>query len=193
MAENLLILHPREGDSMPADVDALKVLLSRLGLIGEAFDFKGQQHYKPGEKFLQLITFLGCSPVVSLGEPGMTGDEFCHIAFSERYPGLQFLYGSNAKPPRCPSCGHRDEQWRSALQNWRNAGERYQWQCQKCAISTSFQNLNWRQCAGFCRFFIQIWGVFEGEAVPAEQLLRELENSTSSPWNYFYLNRPETI
>ena len=187
MEENLLIIHPRDADRVPTDIAALKGVLTEIGFIGDSFEFNGQSHYKPGNQFLQLITFLGCSPVVSLGEPGATGKEFCHIHIGETSEGPTAYYGSNTKPPRCPSCGYREKEWHTTLDAWNAAKSNYLWQCPKCDKRYPLPVLKWRQSAGFCRFTIMIWGIFEGEAVPTEQLLEQLENESGFTWNYFYL------
>ena len=184
MANNLLVLYPDQLATV-ADEAALIARLRRIGFIADTFNFGNEQHYKPGDEFLFLITFLGCSPVVSLGEPGKTGDEFCHIAFmhSEK---ARFIGGDNVKPPRCPSCGHRDMQWPQAVSTWQEAPESCHWGCPACHHSLPLTELKWRQCAGFGHYFIKIWGIFEGEAVPSEKLMDELQQTTGVRWRYLY-------
>ncbi len=188
---NLLILHPKDPFAAP-DRDAIVTRLEGLGFIADRFDFEGRPHLRPGDEFLHLLTFLGCSPVVALGAPGVTGEEFAHVAIEESTPEPLFLAGENVKTPRCPSCGYRDEAWRTHLPTW-SAAPHHLWQCPECAAQHPFPDLRWRQCAGFGRLFIRIWGVFEGEAVPGEHLMTALEQLTGAPWKYFYLreaNRP---
>jgi hypothetical protein len=185
MPSNLLVLHPKDPNHT-VDPDLLRERLQRLGLAGETIVFEGEEHLRPGERFLELITFLGCSPVVSLGEPGLTGEEFCHLQVGAPSSAPRLLSGTNLKPPRCRHCRQRVEAWealhRSALKNPTVA-----WRCPACDKASPALALDWRRCAGAARQFLTIWGVFESEAVPGDELLGALEQTGGAPWDYFYL------
>lgn len=183
MQANLLILHPSDPDATVAK-SALADPLSSVGLISEPMDFQGERHYRPGDEFLQLMIFLGCSPVVSLGEPGKTGEEFCHIGFRETAPEPVFIAGANGKAPRCPACRQPDENWRDHFKSGKPVPP--SWTCGHCGHTVPAHALNWRQSAGIARTFVMIWGVFEGEAVPSEQLMKTLAGIGYGSWSYFY-------
>ncbi len=185
MTVNQLILHPAELDRQPANPVALRARLEALGLLGAPLAFEGREHYRPGERFLELVTFLGCSPVVALGEPGATGDEFAHLQLDGPYPEPQFIAGSNVKSPRCPGCGYRLETWQGEVAAWQ-ADPHHTWRCPMCGKVYAPPRLRWRQCAGFGRYFVRIWGVFEGEAVPSDELLATLADATGFDWQHFY-------
>jgi hypothetical protein len=187
--DNILYLTPADFNTAPAESRELVNALQQAALIGEGFEFDGEQHYRPGGEFISLITFLGCSPVISLGEPGKTGDEFCHIAFEGPLPSPRFIAGDNIKIPRCPHCGHRFEQWQPLLDDWSQHLEAQQWPCPECGKAIRAHELRWRKCAGFGRFFIKIWGIFESEAVPNPNLISLLEKQTGTPWLHFYVRR----
>lgn len=189
MADNQLILLPADVARTPPSKRDLLYQLERVGFIGPPLMFRGQQHYRPGENFLQLLTFLGCSPVVALGEPGVTGDEFCHIQLEGPYDEPRYVGGSNVKVPRCPGCGFRIENWPALIAQWQEMPEQA-WHCPLCGKTYRVPQLRWRQCAGFGHFFLHIWGVFEGEAVPSEDLLRALRESSGFDWQYFYWRQP---
>jgi DNA-directed RNA polymerase subunit RPC12/RpoP len=186
MSANLLILHPKDPDANPADSESLIAMLQSLGFIDAPLEFEGNTHYRPGEDFLQLMTFLGCSPVVALGEPGLTGEDFCHVAFEGPVAETQFFGGRNVKPPRCPACGHRYQQWSELISEWEAAKDTVQVSCPECGSVKPITALKWRQCAGFGRYFIKVWGIFEGEAVPSDRLLEALQRHTDTAWSYFY-------
>ncbi|MFO7592931.1 MAG: hypothetical protein R6X15_02655 [Pseudomonadota bacterium] len=188
MTENLLYLCPKDFNTVPEDRPALLEALEQAGFIAERFSFDGEEHFRPGEEFLTLITFLGCSPVISLGEPGKTGDEFCHIAFEGPHKNPYFVAGDNMKIPRCPGCGHRFESWREMIDKWQQSPETTL-VCPDCGRELNATELRWRKCAGFGRFFIKVWGIFESEAVPNPNLLSILEKSTGTPWQHFYVRR----
>lgn len=184
MTDNILYLHPRA----PLDtVEASKLVaaLQALGFISESFEFKGAVHYRPGEEFLHLLTFLGCSPVVALGEPGLTGEEFCHIEFTPVTEKPLFIAGDNIKVPRCRHCNQRIDDWARMIEEWKSTGSG-DWHCPLCDHTTPLHRLKWKQCAGFGRQFIKVWGIFEGEAVPGEELLSALRQVGGLEWDYFY-------
>lgn len=160
--------------------------LEEVGFIAESIDFQGEMHYRPGHEFLELMTFLGCSPVVSLGEPGLTGDDFCHIALLSEQAEPYFLHGKNIKPPRCPHCRQTENDWQSLIQKWTD-NKKHPFTCPHCGQQSDITELKWRQSAGFLRSGIAVWGIYEGEAVPAEQLLNILQQQSGCPWKYFYL------
>ncbi len=182
---NQLILHPRDIHASPAP-GVLLDALAEIAFIGTPFDYQGHTHYRPGEDFLELITFLGCSPVVSLGEPGLTGDDFCHISVLPELREATLLHGSNVKPPRCPHCRHPHADWREMLAAWQQQLTDYLHECPNCAQQTPPHRLKWRQSAGMLRSGIAVWGIYEGEAVPSERLLDTLKDCGDGPWGYFY-------
>ena len=186
MAENLLYLCPKDHTTVPADVPALIAALQQAGFIGEEITLQGEQHYRPGDEFLTLVTFLGCSPVIAMGEPGKTGDEFCHIAIEGPLPQSRFVGGDNLKTPRCPGCGHRFEAWQELVEKWQQQAE-HTFDCPECTRRLNVTELRWRKCAGFGRFFIKVWGIFESEAVPNPNLLSLLQQHTGGEWLHFYL------
>lgn len=182
MDSNILLLTP-SSNALP-DVDLLKRQLQQIGFIGEPFEFKGKEHYQPGDELMIHLTFLGCSPVVSLGEPGKTGEEFCHIEFYGPFDENEFISGTNVKPLRCPECGHRETAWQLIVDAWKLA--RTPWHCPGCENDISLEQLRWKKSAGFGRFFIKVWGIFESEAVPGDKLLATLKESTNCSWDHFY-------
>lgn len=185
---NQLILHPRDIFAAP-DPHSLHEALQTLGLLGEAFNFARKPHFRPGDHFLELVTFLGCSPVISLGEPSLTGEDFCHIALlpEQASPGL--LHGDNIKIPRCPHCRQPQEEWQQRYTAWEADKQGFEYPCPHCQQPLYLPQLKWRQSAGFLRSGIAIWGIYEGEAVPSEQLLGSLEQQGLGVWDYFYLQR----
>jgi hypothetical protein len=188
MADNQLILHPAKTADTPHNKRDLLYRLEQLGFIGTPLTFNGQQHYRPGARFLQLLTFLGCSPVVALGEPGVTGDEYCHIQLDGPSDQLRFVGGSNVKTPRCPGCGFHLENWPALIEAWQRSPAQ-PWRCPLCGKEYLLPQLRWRQCAGFGRLFLRIWGVFEGEAVPSEELLKVLHEVSGVEWQHFYFRQ----
>ncbi len=193
MTRSKLILAPVNPEAVPPDAESLIRNLGKLGFIGRPFPLAGRTHHLPGEHFLDLVTFLGCSPVISLvppvdtpGDPAAHADAFCHIGLW--YAGEQavFIGGRNTAPPRCPRCRERETSWQALITAWTSRPSRYRWHCPACSQDVHPFQLDWRQSAGFGRFFVEIWGIHPAEAVPGDLLLDTLERSTGEPWSYFY-------
>lgn len=185
MSSNQLILLPRDPARIPSSMDALLATLQKNGFIGAALTDKGTNCHRPGENFLEQIIFLGCSPVVALGEPGCTSDEFCYLELDGPHPEPRFLAGKNCKPPRCPACRHTFGEVGDWLRQWQEQlvpdGS-----CPACGKPLLPQELDWRQSAGFGRFFLRVHGIFEGEAVASDGLLATLQQATGLEWRSFY-------
>ena len=187
-----LVLAPVDPKFVPPDVDELRSALDTLGFLGAPFTLAGRTHYQPGERFLDLVTFLGCSPVISLvppdtsADPADHADTFCHIGFQHAGEQPLFVSGHNTTPPRCPKCRQREEAWQALIADWTSSPEAYRWSCPACGHSAQAFELDWRQSAGFGRFLVEVWGIHPAEAVPADGLLDTLMRSSGEPWSYFY-------
>jgi hypothetical protein len=183
--EHLLVLHPRDPAYAPANMENLASMLGDIGFIGEALDALAG-HYAAGQDFLRLITFLGCSPVVNLGR-AERGPE-CRVRLPTPLAAPRFLYGANTKPPRCPAC-------RGALGTDTALGSVWERDsgttrvCPRCGAQTPVHLLDWRRTAAFVKTSIEITGIHESEAVPAEALLAALKSASGVDWDYCYLRR----
>jgi hypothetical protein len=181
-----LILHVRDPDYVPSSVTYIKRVLQEVGLIGKPWGEASQQRYLIGERFLQLVTFLGCAPAIEL-EPPTNGDaEFCHVGISDLYPSARFIADTQGVLPRCPHCRKRFDDWQSAIQQWQD-NPAYQALCPSCQMNLSPTELDWRQSAGFGRLFVYIFNIYPREAIPTEALLHTLGDATDQAWDYFYL------
>jgi hypothetical protein len=187
-----LVLHPADPDYAPENPGTLRDALHELGLLGDRLADDSGELYFTGENFLELITFLGCSPVVNLG-PGSSveaGNEpFCQVRIGTVESVTRFYAGSDRLVPRCPACRYRISSWAEIIKDWEQSPSAYRWSCPQCSGQLQAHQLNWRQSAGFGRFFMEIYGVFPHEAVPGEQLLATLARITGVQWSYFYSER----
>lgn len=185
MAENLLILTPKSYDVAPAH-DAVLNMLQGERFIADTIEINGAQHFRPGEEFMMLITFLGCSPMIATGEIDSDGEQYCHIAIEGPLEKPLSITGDNIKIPRCPKCGHRHDNWQEILKAWQEDPQQ-SFSCPECGEDYNAIQLRWRKCAGFGRFFIKVWGIFESEAVPSPNLLSSLQKATGVEWQHFYV------
>ena len=181
-----LILHARDPDYVPSTVAQMEQVLLQVGLIGKPWGEASQQRYLIGERFLQLVTFLGCAPAIELEPPTHGNSEFCHVGISDFYPSARFMADTQGVLPRCPHCRKRFENWQTAIQRWQD-NPAYQAQCPSCQMHLSPTELDWRQSAGFGRVFISVFNIYPREAIPTEALLQNLGEATQQAWDYFYL------
>ena len=171
----------------PLSREAVQRLLSALtaaGFIGKPLR-PGAPEFLAGDRFLQLVTFMGCSPFLQL-EPDDVGDgEFCHVRVRGPYREPRFIRGTNTRPPRCPGCRRRVEAWQPLAERWEETRDA-EHRCPECGTETPFADLEWRQNAGVGRLFIEVTQVFPGEAVPVPALM-DLLAEAGGPWSYFYV------
>lgn len=177
-----LLLTPDNPNSDFDDIDGVKLALTEAQLIqaGESNSFLC------GEKFSQLITFMGCSPHLVFEPPEDGGDKYCHVILHQ-HDTIQLLTGQQTAPPRCPSCRHRISDWKQYQQQWHEHTSSETWSCPACGSVSYPWQLDWRQSGGAGKIVIEIKNIFPGEAVPVDQLLAQLKNISKEKWRYFYI------
>lgn len=195
MAADKLILYPALADGPAIDSAALLQQLEAIGLIGAAFRCQGETRYLAGERFLQLVTFLGCSPLIEL-EPPVDADtreadcatgRFCHLRLALHRKDIRFRSSVRAPLPRCPRCRQPETRWPELLQHWETHPGHSHWTCTACGHAGRLYDLNFRRHAGFARGFIEIWGIYPSEAVPGEALLSALQAFGDGGWRHMYI------
>ncbi len=185
-----LVLHPRDPDYAPENISELIEVLRQMGFIGDAWGEPQAQRFLIGDRFLQLVTFMGCAPAIELapatGMGAAQSDEFCHVGISPIHPAIQFIADGENVMPRCPHCRRRYAAWQEQLASWQT-DQAHQARCPACRKHFSPTALDWRQAAGFGRIFISVFNVYPREALPTDALLGRLGEATSSKWLYFYV------
>lgn len=175
MSSHYLVLYPLNAEWGVASLgtpplDMLRKALENIGFLGEA---RQPGEFQTGTEYLSLVTYLGCSPQISMGEAeAATRIYLCGV---EPIPRLNA--GANIKPPRCKDC-------RQPL-----ALTEVKLQPQTCPHCHQPLRLDWRRSAAQGRVFIEISNVYESEAVPGEALLECLHAATGVPWDYCYIRR----
>jgi hypothetical protein len=175
-----LIIHPQSVFDVPAQISTIKQALRDTGLLADEFS---KNMYYVGENFIQLITFLGCSPAIQLSPEA--NKPFCYIEFSTIAPHSRLLGHCRSATPKCPNCKNKINNWKN-IDKWQIACSQYT--CNKCAMRSSLADLKWRQLAGYGRFSINIINIHPHEAVPAEKIFSLLRDISGFEWNYFYAN-----
>ncbi len=189
-----LLLHPQDPDSSPVDSAALADALREIGFIKEPVTVPDGVYYPAGEHFLQLLSFLGCSPSVELDPPGDAGaletaranGSFCHVYLSSTGK-LRFRADPRTPAPRCPACHQPVPGWRTRLAGWRNNPATSVWTCKACDYSGRLTDLVFRKSAAFASSWIEVRGIYPSEAVPGAALLNRLRAVSGCNWRYIYL------
>ena len=189
-----LLLHPVIPDAPAVAEDRLARELQAIGLIGERIPLGEGGFYPAGEEFLQLVTFLGCSPAIELAPPGdpvelgqaSAAGRFCHV-FICTGEKLRFRGDSQTRAPRCPQCRNPEPHWKTQLQAWQAGQADPEWRCRSCGFSGRLSDLVFRKTAGFSRTFLEIRGIYPSEAVPGPTLLDMLAALNGTPWTTIYL------
>ena len=183
-----LVLSPADPLYLPQDIPALIARLRSIHFCAEPVPEMDGHHYLLGERFLQLVSFMGCSPFIRL-EPTDDGQPFCHLVIDGPYPKPVFLQGRNTTPPSCEKCRKRIPDWQPLIAQWLERPETFLASCPHCGHRQNPASYNWRQSAGSGRLFLLVENIFPNEAIPSPELLRTLEagDQGSVAWSYFYI------
>ncbi|MCW8962711.1 MAG: hypothetical protein OQL16_02865 [Gammaproteobacteria bacterium] len=174
---NRLLLYAKSGELPSNGPGLLLKPLSDIGLIGEACH-DGVGDHLPGDGFMNLLTFLGCSPDIALTPED--GENYCFIRLHEVSPEPRLYRGRNTKPPHCRKCKQLREDWQACEQ------PDY---CGQCSLIERMENLVWRKQGAMSCWVIQVMNVYPHEAVPSPQLMETLRAVSNVEWGYAYLHR----
>ncbi|MCG6861936.1 MAG: hypothetical protein LJE70_11745 [Chromatiaceae bacterium] len=177
-----LVLSTRDPFLLPEPM-LLTDALSEVGLLGSPLPGRDGA-FSVGERFLQLVTFAGCSVRIALSPEGNA--PFCHIRLTGPFEQPVFLSGRNTRPPRCRNCRQPFQGWKPAALSLSDI-EIPLVACPTCDQESPLWAYDWKQKAGFGRSFVQVEEVFPGEAVPTPELLALLAGITNGEWRYFYI------
>jgi hypothetical protein len=188
------MLLPADPGSPPVNCVRLAGELQAIGLIGAPVALEDNLFYPTGDNFLQLISFLGCSPIIELDPPAdrttllaaSAAGKFCHL-FLNCTESLAFRADSRCPPPRCPDCRQPVADWQTAIEAWQQHTVQTDWICANCGFTGQLTDLAFRKAAGFGRTFIEIRGIYPSEAVPTDTLLALLQRLTDGPWKTIYI------
>lgn len=169
-----LYLHP-DTPSVSIDNKKLGLLLNKLSLTGQAIPGSDREYYA-GDRFLELVSFMGCSPAIQL-EAGES-KSFCFIRLHHYDNATLITSEKQFRAPQCPQCNKPIPGWNNS--DTPNAS------CGNCLTTSSYEQLNWRKMAGYANYFIEITDIFPKEAIPQSSLLETIQQSTGTEWKYFY-------
>lgn len=174
-----LYLCPQQHDFSPRNISSFISALQDIGFIAEKTGITSKDNnYSTGDKFLDFIAYLGCSPAIKF-EPGINDERYCHIQLHQ-LASAQLIYNrSQPRKPHCLNC-------KKPLNNWLTDKSTSTITCRQCHTTLSFDQLNWRKMAGYAQLFIEVTDIFPKEAIPQQLLLDKLSIITGTGWHYFY-------
>lgn len=177
-AGNRMVLFPETADFFISEKTMVGILAG-TGLLGEA---ETESRFLPGERFLSLVCFLGCSPNVELG-PNQYNKAYCAIEVASSPDQVRCEFNIYTKAPKCPVC-RREVSHPQHVEFSKPCNLHI---CSGCHSELDLSTLNWRKSAVFARSWIEIHNIFESEAVPHDNLMQHLENETGRAWKVAYL------
>jgi len=175
-----LILYPLA--PLNGDPPRLQQFLRKIGFVADKWHFQNQDYYLAGDRFFNAVMFLGCAPHINT-RPSAAGelpDNFVAIKLAVKcYQSMVFYPGKPAFTLLCRFC--KKDIGFPAVSNLSAMVD-----CPHCGQVNSLLEKNYRHQAGISNYFIEIMGIFEGEAVPSDALMTGLARESNGKWNYFY-------
>ena len=178
IAENnhRLLLYARPVNPSVQSIDCLDDLLTEVCFIGNrCHDLDGD--YLTGDRFMDHVTFLGCSPSIALSPED--GDNYCFIRIHEAGKIPVLYAGKNALAPYCPQCQQTKDDWQACEQ------EDF---CEQCNLIERSESWRWRKQGALSPWVIEIMNIYPHEAVPSPMLLDQIKAVSGAPWSYAYLH-----
>ncbi len=193
MPAQKLLLHPKDA-SFRVPVDVLAEQLQAIGLIGGAAPLASGKFYPTGRHFLELVTFLGCSPAIELAPPrdpeqlesASRSGAFCHV-FIDSHVQARFRHDPRTPAPRCPHCREPVTNWPALVNAARDKPAPTRWACTFCGHSGDFSMLKFHKAAALASCWVEIRGIYPSEAVPGDALWLCLRNLGGGDWRAIYL------
>ena len=172
-----LYLYPEVSEFDAGKLDSLISTLRSIELMAQPVE-QQENHYFPGNKYLEHIAYMGCAPNIQF-EPSATSEKFCCIKIHHHEPAKLIHSQVQAKAPLCPCC-------QKPVKNWQPDKTETSILCDLCETRSNIEDFNWRKMAGYSQLFIEITDIFPKEAIPQQSLLDQLSDHTGMRWQYFY-------
>lgn len=163
-------------------------MLQRGGVLGAPAGEPSADRYFIGDAFLQLFSFMGCSPNIEF-QPRNAGQldwhEFVFIQLSPVLAQPLWLVERGLAKPGCPYCQRRTRDWTVHYRE-----QDHQLFCPHCQQTANVCEWRWYDAGACARQFISVVNVYPKESIPTDTLLLQLQEETGVPWHYFYLHAP---
>ena len=182
-AECSLYLSPVDASYNISDLPAFISDLQDTGFISGAVNEQADDAFYTGERFLEHIAYMGCSPAVQF-EPCEDGDSFCHIRLHQFKDAILIVSQKQSRAPHCPSCKKPVKSFDLRHQGIDDTPA--QITCESCNTSAATADFNWRKMGGYARTFIELTDIFPKEAIPQQSFIDKLSAISGTRWHYFY-------
>jgi len=177
-----LVLYPKD-PLLQLPLQPLRDQLQQQQMMDEALpNSYGAESYQVGARFFDAFLFLGCSPSIELA-PTETGAPFCYLQL-ESETQCRLVSGSNLKSA-CKACKQRYGVLPELVDEVVPVVH-----CDHCGATIHADQIAWRKTAALSATRISLWNIFEGEAVPSDQLLGLLQRESGVDWSYAYIGAP---
>ncbi len=151
--------------------------LKEIAFIGDEIE---KNHFYTGERFLNLLSFMGCSPHIQIDfDPQNPQKAFCSIKHQSSIEPL-LLHSQKMRPPKCPYC-------KKAVNNWQDYRNNQSFACPHCQQGIQLATLNWKEQGGFAATMLIIDNIYPQEAQPTPELLSGLQAVSLCNWQHFFL------
>ena len=173
-----LYLCPQQADFSITDTPDLVPELQKIGLLAQQINPHDNNHYFTGDRFLDYIAYMGCSPAIQF-EASKNNEDYCFIRLHSYRSAKLINSLVQTRAPHCPVC-------RKTVKDWQHTKTSSAISCTHCHTTSRIEAFNWRKMAGFARLFIEITDVFPKEAIPQQLLMDKLSSISKTHWLYFY-------
>ncbi len=178
-----------ESPCAPRDCQSLHNTLLKCKFIGGKIGrTENATRYQTGDKFLSLLSFMGCSPNIEIVP--QENKPYCYIEIENTPTKTAFISGKNLRKYTCPECKQRinaiGELINTALHN--NTPLIH---CTHCHHPIHYNNINWRKTGFVAKHWVVVGNIYESEAVPNDNLLSYLKKVTRTSWRFAYIRSPD--
>ena len=149
----------------------------------DQIDKKQADAFYTGERFLEHIAYMGCSPAVQF-EASDDSDSFCHVRLHQYDEAVLIVNRKQSRPPHCPRCNKPVRSF--DIEHQGEQASPQQIRCESCHETSPTAEFNWRKMGGYARTFLEVTDIFPKEAIPQQSFLDKLDSITQTHWHYFY-------
>jgi len=180
-----LVFCPLQSSASDYNQDSLCTALKKTGLIANspaATSSASSTDYAAGERFLDLIVFMGCSPAIKL-QADEQGSDWCYISFQQHSAPGRIYAGSLSRPARCSKCKTPlDTEQLFAYLDKQSLPT-----CPQCQMQLDWPEVSWNKTIGMARESIIVHNIFPHEAIPTDELINTINTASGISWRYFYI------
>ena len=179
-----MVLYPTDPFYRIASTAQLATHLAAQALMSEPMaDVSAGRQYSVGARFMELLVFTGCSPSVNSGDGDVDYNQY-DIELPDSLENPALFTGSSNRSPQCPEC--RQHSGMRLIETRIIIDHPLRWECPVCDARVRIEQVDWKRKACVASSAIIIHGVHEGEAVPSDELLTDLQSYSGVPWSYCY-------